>query len=145
MVNAEDHSELGESGAVVAGVVLSTASSPACSPDERERWWCFGEALSVEGMEVGVALSDAKVADAALVSPLVEVIISPATLSGAIDIFSGGLVSEEGQGPPAIREALRLQPTDGLRQPPRSPEEPLPVRVGEPTDDGGLPPADVAL
>ncbi|GAB2301739.1 hypothetical protein Dimus_035764, partial [Dionaea muscipula] len=51
-----------------------------------------------------------------------------------------GMVREEGRVPPAAKEALRSQPTDGLRQLPRPPVGPLPVRVGEAVVGGGLPP-----
>ncbi|GAB2296343.1 hypothetical protein Dimus_030466 [Dionaea muscipula] len=46
----------------------------------------------------------------------------------------GGLVSEEGQVLPVAREALRPQPTDGLRQPSSAPVEPVSGVEGE----GGL-------
>ncbi|GAB2278813.1 hypothetical protein Dimus_013487 [Dionaea muscipula] len=48
-------------------------------------------------------------------------------------VVGGGMVSEEGQVSPVAREALRLQPADGLRQPPLSPVEPVchaPTRLG---------------
>ncbi|GAB2292517.1 hypothetical protein Dimus_026753 [Dionaea muscipula] len=39
----------------------------------------------------------------------------------------GGMVREEGRAPPVAKEAVRPQPTDGLRQLPRSSGESLPV------------------
>ncbi|GAB2283899.1 hypothetical protein Dimus_018383, partial [Dionaea muscipula] len=50
-----------------------------------------------------------------------------------------GLVREEGWAPPGAKKALRLQPTNGLRQLPRPPEEPLPMSVVEVVAGGGLP------
>ncbi|GAB2278268.1 hypothetical protein Dimus_012957 [Dionaea muscipula] len=43
----------------------------------------------------------------------------------------GGMVREEGRAPPVAKEAVRPQPTDGLRQLPRSSEESLPVSEAE--------------
>ncbi|GAB2288111.1 hypothetical protein Dimus_022455 [Dionaea muscipula] len=42
----------------------------------------------------------------------------------SIGLCGGGLVSEEARVSPVAREALRSQPTDGLRQPPSSPVVP---------------------
>ncbi|GAB2302438.1 hypothetical protein Dimus_036449 [Dionaea muscipula] len=46
-------------------------------------------------------------------------------------IDDGGLVSEEGRVMPGAREALRPQPTDGLRQPSSTPVEPASVVEGD--------------
>ncbi|GAB2280965.1 hypothetical protein Dimus_015582 [Dionaea muscipula] len=53
---------------------------------------------------------------------------------------AGGVVREEGQAPPVAKEAVRPQPADGLRQPLRLSEEPLPVSLGHiaSTVTGGL-------
>ncbi|GAB2278866.1 hypothetical protein Dimus_013540 [Dionaea muscipula] len=45
-------------------------------------------------------------------------------------LVDGGMVSEEARVSPVVREALRPQPTDGLRQPPSSPMVPVSGAVG---------------
>ncbi|GAB2301819.1 hypothetical protein Dimus_035845, partial [Dionaea muscipula] len=56
----------------------------------------------------------------------------------ASGVGEGGLVREEGRDPPVAMEAVRPQPTDGLRQLPRSPEESLPVSEVVAAAGGGL-------
>ncbi|GAB2302568.1 hypothetical protein Dimus_036574, partial [Dionaea muscipula] len=53
------------------------------------------------------------------------------SLSDDVSLGGGGMVREEGRAPPVAKEAVRPQPTDGLRQLPRSLEEPLPAQPGE--------------
>ncbi|GAB2275918.1 hypothetical protein Dimus_010664 [Dionaea muscipula] len=68
-----------------------------------------------------------------------EVDLSPGQIKGGlVRDGEGGLVREEGRAPPAAKEALRPQPTDGLRQLPRPPEESIPESVTEATAGGGL-------
>ncbi|GAB2303160.1 hypothetical protein Dimus_037156 [Dionaea muscipula] len=51
--------------------------------------------------------------------------LSPSLCGGGLVLGHGGPVSEEVRVTPAAREALRSQPTDGLRQPPSSPVLPV--------------------
>ncbi|GAB2302766.1 hypothetical protein Dimus_036760, partial [Dionaea muscipula] len=54
----------------------------------------------------------------------------------SVGLCDGGLVSEEARVSPVAREALRLQPTDGLRQPPSSPVVPVSGAEGGVGKDG---------
>ncbi|GAB2287869.1 hypothetical protein Dimus_022225 [Dionaea muscipula] len=66
-------------------------------------------------------------------------VVLPSTLSGAdLVLAEDGTVREEVVDTSVTRAALRLQPTDGLRQLPRPPSEPLPVRVEEDSGRGGV-------
>ncbi|GAB2268508.1 hypothetical protein Dimus_003465 [Dionaea muscipula] len=71
-------------------------------------------------------------------TPPVSVSLPLSALSGDVGFAAGGLVRVEGRAPPAAVEALKSQPIDRSRQPPRSPEEPLPVSGVEAAAGGGL-------
>ncbi|GAB2296330.1 hypothetical protein Dimus_030453, partial [Dionaea muscipula] len=60
---------------------------------------------------------------------------------GNYDCAVGGVVREEGRAPPGAKEAVRLQPADGLRQPLRLPEESLPLSLGEAAVHGDAQPS----
>ncbi|GAB2302372.1 hypothetical protein Dimus_036386 [Dionaea muscipula] len=55
---------------------------------------------------------------------------------GILGVGDGGLVSEEARALPVAREALRSQPTDGLRQPPLTPAVPVSGAEGGVGKDG---------
>ncbi|GAB2275925.1 hypothetical protein Dimus_010671 [Dionaea muscipula] len=56
-------------------------------------------------------------------------------IGGSMGHIGDGTVSEEGRVVPVAREALRSQPTDGLRKPPSSPVEPVIVAEGGGSQD----------
>ncbi|GAB2288121.1 hypothetical protein Dimus_022465 [Dionaea muscipula] len=138
--------------------ITSSHASPPVSPRfSVASMGCTGGAV-LEGL----VLSGDGVEDVAavgpspdLVSSIVSAIACPSTAGdsdcainvavgdseivvGVSDIDGGGVVREEGQAPPVAMEAVRSQPADGLQQPPRLPEEPLPESLVEAALPGGV-------
>ncbi|GAB2283434.1 hypothetical protein Dimus_017948, partial [Dionaea muscipula] len=68
------------------------------------------------------------VVDEAMSGELGEAVADGRQTAGSVTsgVGEGGLVREEGRAPPGVKEALRPQPTDGLRQLPQPPKESLP-------------------
>ncbi|GAB2270710.1 hypothetical protein Dimus_005581 [Dionaea muscipula] len=92
----------------------------------------------------GQAVADRRVLLAAVSCSLSSApLLADAECSGSGGLVSEeeeGMVREEGRVLPTVKEVLRSQPTDGLRQLPRPPVGPLLVRVVEAIVGGGLPP-----
>ncbi|GAB2278856.1 hypothetical protein Dimus_013530 [Dionaea muscipula] len=97
---------------LIAGSSIDVAGQPFCASSVP----LLGVARSVEAIHTG--------------APLLPNV-------AAVHI-GGGMVREEGRDPPVAKEAVRPQPADGLRQLPRSSEEPLPVSEAETSAGGGF-------
>ncbi|GAB2273150.1 hypothetical protein Dimus_007955, partial [Dionaea muscipula] len=149
---AADDFEMGDDLVAVRGRAVGGVAAASCNVGPGIGVNCLADGcLEVEEDMVG----DLEVADAieewaarSTFSPVMcpsplslTAMICPSFLSD-VDVASrggeGGLVREEGRAPPVAKEALRPQPTDGLRQLPRPSEESLPVSEVEAAASGGL-------
>ncbi|GAB2290430.1 hypothetical protein Dimus_024708 [Dionaea muscipula] len=142
---------VGEALSVDAGDVLLFASSPF-----------LGKSTATEGEHCAIEVIDGEVlpnltatvegevvADvhgaggedfiAAVLNTSFLVSSSSPSLFGAADVHAdSGLVREEGLVSMVAREALRPQPSDGLRQPPLSSIEPLPDKMAAPSQSSPM-------
>ncbi|GAB2275962.1 hypothetical protein Dimus_010707 [Dionaea muscipula] len=157
----------GDADAVGNSECPSTLSSKVCSPHlsrsqeasilvcaAEQRIGLVGEVveqpvaveLDVGGEcdSLGCAAADCRVLPAAVIFPLSSapllVVAESSGSGGLVSEEVGGMVTEDRRVPPAAKEALRSQPTDGLRQFPRPPVGSLLVRVVEAVVGGRLPP-----
>ncbi|GAB2281351.1 hypothetical protein Dimus_015947 [Dionaea muscipula] len=89
----------------------------------------FGDALGVMAGLDGDALPPMQVTDGVLLPVTVpgclSLSIPPCHVDTVVQNGDGGLVREEAWASRVVREALRSQPTDGLRQPPSTPVVPV--------------------
>ncbi|GAB2288126.1 hypothetical protein Dimus_022470 [Dionaea muscipula] len=137
----DEHGRADSRGGADLATVVSSVSSPCHSPP------CCIEPLVTGPLDVGVVVDDADVlgssAGVAVVSggevpkalqigDSVQAVAASSMIVGSLPPLCGGivgmsvdgLVREEARVAPVVREALRSQPTDGLRQPPSSPVVP---------------------
>ncbi|GAB2296309.1 hypothetical protein Dimus_030433, partial [Dionaea muscipula] len=134
--------EVVEAGALEDSGSL-VADDGSVAEDVSDGGHVFGDELPIAvcpDMDEVFAGEQGEVADGVQPSAFSMVSSFQSSLSGMDDFSSslsglkygsvvGGVVSEEGLAVSVAREALRPQPSDGLRQPPWSPVSPMPVRV----------------